>query len=86
MVAVCYVDSSMRQTFPEFLMNVVDVTISDYKCHKGWCPGGGGGGGGYSPQILVGMCHGKVNKWQGPRNELPIERENGGLRNELEPI
>ena len=36
MVAVCYVDGSMRQnferknaTFPEFLMNVVDVTVSD---------------------------------------------------------
>ena len=35
MVAVCYVDGSMRQnfewsnaTFPEFLMNV-DVTVSD---------------------------------------------------------
>ena len=33
---VCYVDSSMKQnferkntTFPEFLMNVVDVTVSD---------------------------------------------------------
>ena len=44
------------------------------------------GGGGYSPQILVGMCHGKVKKWQGLRNELPVERENGGLRNELEPF
>ena len=42
--AVRYVDGSMRQTFPEFLMNVVDVTICDYKCHKGWCPGGGGVG------------------------------------------
>ena len=36
MVTVCYVDSSMKQnfeqkntTFPEFLMNVVDVTVSD---------------------------------------------------------
>ena len=46
----------------------------------------GGGGGGYSPQILVGMCRGKVKKWQGLRNELPVERENGGLRNELEPF
>ena len=46
----------------------------------------GGGGGGYSPQILVGMCHGKVKKWQGLRNELPVDRENGGLRNELEPF
>ena len=46
----------------------------------------GGGGRGYSPQILVGMCHGKVKKWQGLRNELPVESENGGLRNELEPF
>ena len=46
----------------------------------------GGGGGGYSPQILVGMCRGKVNNWQGLRNELPVERENGGLLNELEPF
>ena len=45
-----------------------------------------GGGGGYSPQILVGMCRGKVKNWQGLRNELPVERENGGLRNELEPF
>ena len=45
-----------------------------------------GGGGGYSPQIFVGMCHGKVKKWQGLRNELPVEHENGGLRNELEPF
>ena len=36
MVTVCYVDSSMKQnferkntTFPEFLMNVVDVTVPD---------------------------------------------------------
>ena len=35
MVTVCYVDSSMKQferkntTFPEFLMNVVDVTVYD---------------------------------------------------------
>ena len=49
-------------------------------------PGGGGGGGGYSPQILVGMCRGKVKNWQGLQNELPVERENGGLRNELEPF
>ena len=34
----------------------------------------GGGGGGYSPQILVGMCRGKVKNWQG----LPVERANGG--------
>ena len=46
----------------------------------------GGGGGGYSPQILVGMCqHGKVKNWQALRNEqLRVERENVGLRNELE--
>ena len=43
-------------------------------------------GGGYSPQILVGMCRGKVKNWQGLRNELPVERENGGLRNEFEPF
>ena len=46
----------------------------------------GEGGGGYAPQILVGICHGKVKKWQGLRNELPGERENRGLRNELEPF
>ena len=43
--------------------------------------GGGGGGVGYSPQILVGMCRGKV-KNGGLRTEL--ERENAGLRSELE--
>ena len=43
-----------------------------------------GGGGGYSPHILVGMCRGKVKCWQGLRNELSVERENVGLRNELE--
>ena len=55
------------------------------------CPGGGGGG--YSPQILVGMCRGKVLKKMGGsgasssvknaglRSEL--ERESGGLRNWL---
>ena len=32
------------------------------------------------------MCRGKVNNWQGLRNELPVEREDGGLRNELEPF
>ena len=32
------------------------------------------------------MCRGKVKNWQGLRNELPVERENGGLRNELEPF
>ena len=45
-----------------------------------------GGGGGYSPQILVGMCRGKVKIGKGLRNELPVERENVGLRNELEPF
>ena len=43
---------------------------------------GGGGGGGTHPQIFVGMCRGKVNNWPGFRNE----RENAGLRNELEPF
>ena len=38
------------------------------------------GGGGYSPQILVGMCRGKV-KNGGHRIEL--ECENAGLRSEL---
>ena len=38
--------------------------------------GGGGGGGGYSPQILLGMCRGKVKNGPGLRNELPVEREN----------
>ena len=37
-------------------------------------------------KILVGMCRGKVKTWQGLRNELPVERENGDLRNELEPF
>ena len=49
-------------------------------------PGGGGGGGGYSPQILVGMSRGKVKNGQGLRNELPVERKNAGLRNELDPF
>ena len=39
-------------------------------------------GGGYSSQILVGMCRGKVKNGQG----LRFERENAGLRNELEPF
>ena len=30
------------------------------------------------------MCRGKVKNGQGLRNELPVERENVGLRNELE--
>ena len=50
------------------------------------CQPGGGGGGGYSPQIFVGMCRGKVKNGQGLRNELPVERENAGLQNELEPF
>ena len=45
-----------------------------------------GGGGGYSPQILVGICRGKVKNGQGLRNGLSVERENVGLRNELEPF
>ena len=66
---------------------------------QGWCRisigaqtviwitrGGGGGGRGYSPQILVGMCRGKVKNGPGLRNELTVERENAGLRNELEPF
>ena len=53
--------------------------------HQVFSPGGGGGGG-YSPQILVGMCRGKVKNGPGLRNELPVERENAGLRNELEPF
>ena len=44
------------------------------------------GGGGYSPQMFVGMCRGKVKNGPGLRNELPVERENVGLRNELEPF
>ena len=48
--------------------------------------GGGGGGRGYSPQILVGVCRGKVKNGPGLRNELPVERENAGLRNELDPF
>ena len=43
-----------------------------------------GGGGGYSPQILVGMCHGKGENG-GLRIELAeLEHENTGLRNGLE--
>ena len=45
-----------------------------------------GGGGGYPPQILVGMCRGKVENGPGLRNELPVEREIAGLRNKLEPF
>ena len=32
------------------------------------------------------MCRGKVKNGPGLRNELPVERENAGLRNELEPF
>ena len=43
-----------------------------------------------APEILVGMCRGKVKNGQGQgqglRNELPLERENVGLQNELEPF
>ena len=55
--------------------------------------GGGGGGWGthplgyiLTPVLLVGMCHGKVKNGQGLRNELPVERENVRLWNELEPF
>ena len=59
------------------------------------CLCGGGGGGGYSPQILIGMCRGKVKKlarapdratrssvkMRGSGPSLSrIERENAGLR------
>ena len=49
---------------------------------------GGGGGGGYSPQSLVGIIYvpRQSETGQGLRNELPIERENVGLRNELGPF
>ena len=43
------------------------------------------GGGGYSPTILVGTCAAAKNE-PGLRNELPVKRENAGLRNELEPF
>ena len=49
----------------------------------------GGGGGGYSPQMLVGMCRGKVKtkKARAPETSLSLfELENEGLRNELEPF
>ena len=51
-------------------------------------PGGGGGGvvGVLTPNFGRYMCRSKVKKWQGLRNELPVERENVGLRNELEPF
>ena len=63
------------------VMHVKLYTSMGFECNRGW---GGGGGGGYSPQILVGMCRGKVKNGQGLQNELPVERENVGLRNELE--
>ena len=53
-------------------------------------PGVGGGGGGNSPQMLVGMCRGKVKNGPGLRNELepfwafglsrPWEAMNAGLK------
>ena len=43
-----------------------------------------GGGGEVLTLILVGLCRGKVKNGQGLRDELPVERENVGLRNELE--
>ena len=51
--------------------------------HATWSTSGGGGGGGTHPQIWVGMCR-KVKNGPGLRNELPVERENAGLRNELD--
>ena len=57
------------------------VFIISYMCY---CPRGGGGGvltthfGRYVPR--------QSEKWQGLRNGLPVERENDGLRNELEPF
>ena len=60
--------------------NVIRVlVIGKGKVSSSLCPGGGGGGG-YSPQILVGMCRGKVKNGPGLRNELPVERKNAGLR------
>ena len=44
------------------------------------------GGGGVLTPNLVGMGRGKVKNGQGLRNELPVERENVGLRNEREPF
>ena len=44
------------------------------------------GGGGYSPHILVGMCRGKVKMGPGSGTSSRVERENAGLRNELEPF
>ena len=41
---------------------------------------GPGGGGGYSPQILVGMCRGKVKNGV---LRIELERKNAGLRSEL---
>ena len=61
------------------------VTLAGYTYSHVHHPGGGGGGG-YSPQILVGMCRGKVKNGPGLRNELLVKRENAGLRIELEPF
>ena len=48
---------------------------------------GGGGMCGHAPGVLtpdcVGMC---VKNGHGLRNELPVEDENAGLRNELDPF
>ena len=63
-------------------------------------PPGGGGEGVLTPNFGRYMCRGKVKNWQGLRNELPVEREmwgsgtslsrfereNAGLRNELDPF
>ena len=50
------------------------------------CPGGGGGG--ITPNLgrYVPRQSKKINKRQGLRNELPVECENEGLRNEFEPF
>ena len=46
----------------------------------------GGGGGGTHPKFLSVCAAAKWKMGQGLRNELPVERENAGLRNELEPF
>ena len=46
----------------------------------------GGGGGVLTPNFGRYMCRGKVKNGPGLRNELPVERENAGLPNELEPF
>ena len=76
--------------FPYIALIMMPVTVHGVAriCQRGpkRPSGGGPGGGGYSPRIWVYryMCRGKVKNGQGLRNELPVERENVGLRNELE--